>query len=182
MPAVEVKYTYQDLRSTPDDGRRYELFEGDLIVSPAPTTMHQRIVFRLSLVIGNFVQMHQLGEVLSAPCDIQFSGETVVEPDLLFVARDRASIVKEDYVQGAPDLIVEVISPTSEERDRGYKFKIYAEQGVKEYWLADYRKRVLQIFGLTSSGFQLAGEFKNDDEVRSPLFPGLRFRVSELWK
>lgn len=182
MPAVEVKYTYRDLRSTPDDGKRYELFEGDLIVSPAPTILHQRVVFRLSLILGNFVQTHHLGEVLGAPCDIRFSDETVVQPDLLFVASDRASIVKEDYIEGAPDLVVEVISPNSEERDRGYKFKLYAEQGVKEYWLADCQKRVLQIFGLTSTGFQLVGEFKDEEEVRSPLFSGLRFRAGEVWK
>jgi len=105
-----------------------------------------------------------------------------VQPDLLFVGKDRSSIVKEEYIEGAPDLVVEVVSPNSEERDRGYKFKLYAEQGVKEYWLADCQKRVLQIFGLTSSGFQLAGDFKDDEEVGSPMFPELRFHVSELWK
>jgi Uma2 family endonuclease len=182
MPAVEVKYTYQDLRSTPDDGRRYELFEGGLIVSPAPTTHHQSTVLNLAMIVGGFLREKDRGKLFVAPCDVYFSDDTVVEPDLLVVAQDRLSIVKNDYIEGAPDLIVEVISPTSEERDRGYKFKLYAEQGVKEYWLADYKKRVLQIFGLTSSGFQLAGEFKDDEEVASPMFPELRFRVSELWK
>jgi len=182
MPAVEVKYTYRDLRSTPDDGKRYELFEGNLIVSPVPTTSHQIAVANLFLLLSSFVRRENRGRVLSAPCDVFFSDATVVQPDLLFVGKDRSSIVKEEYIEGAPDLVVEVVSPNSEERDRGYKFKLYAEQGVKEYWLADCQKRVLQIFGLTSSGFQLAGDFKDDEEVGSPMFPELRFHVSELWK
>jgi Uma2 family endonuclease len=182
MAVVEVKYTYQDLRSTPDDGKRYELFEGDIIVSPSPTTLHQSTVLNIAMIVGSFVRENDRGNVFIASCDVYFSDDTVVEPDLLVVARDRLSIVKDDYIEGAPDLVVEVLSPTSEERDRGYKFKLYAEQGVKEYWLADYRKRVLQIFGLTSSGFQLLGEFKDDVVVKSSLFPELRFGVSELWK
>ncbi len=182
MPAVEVKYTYQDLLSTPEDGKRYELFEGDLVVSPAPTTLHQNTIFNLTLIVGGYVRKEQLGKVFIAPCDVYFREDVVVEPDLLFVSHARLSIVKDEHIAGAPDLAVEVLSPTSEVRDKGYKFKLYAEEGVKEYWLSDYTKRTLQVYRLTPKGFELVGEFQGDDEVRSPLFPELRFRVSELWK
>ncbi len=182
MSAVEVKYTYQDLRSTPDNGNRYELFEGDMIVSPAPTTPHQNTLLNIALITSGFVRGHDLGKVFVAPCDVYFRDDTVVQPDLFYVSSDRFSIIKEDYVEGPPDLVAEVLSPTSVERDRGYKFKLYAEAGVKEYWVADYEKRMLQVYGLTSKGFQLLGEFKGDDEVKSQCIPELRFPVDTLWK
>lgn len=182
MPVVEVKYTYQDLLSTPDDGKRYELFDGDLVVSPAPSTWHQNSVSNLFLIVGGFVDKMKLGKVFTAPCDVYFREEVIVEPDFLFVSNESLFKIKDEYIEGAPDLVVEVVSPTSTVRDNGYKLKLYAEEGVKEYWLPDYGKRILQVYGLTPQGFKLVGEFRGDDEVNSPLFPKLSFRVSELWK
>lgn len=183
MAGIEVKYTYQDLRSTPDDGKRYELFEGDLIVSPSPTPQHQIVISNLFSILDSFVRKQELGRVLTAPCDVFYGVDTVVEPDLLYISTERLpSMIKENYIEGSPDLVVEVTSPGTEERDRGFKFKLYADKGVKEYWLADYQNQILQIYQLTRTGFSLAGEFKNDDEANSPLFPDLRFRVRELWK
>ncbi len=181
MSAVEVKFTYQDLRSTPDDGNRYELFEGDLIVSPAPTFSHQRVVSRLFRLLSNYVAERHLGEVVTAPCDVLFSDDTVVEPDLLFISHEKSSIIQEHGVVGAPDLVVEVLSKSTGDRDRGFKLKLYAQQGVKKYWLADPITQSLEVYSLTSNEFQLEGRFQNEEEVSSLVFPELKFRVNGIW-
>lgn len=181
MSAVDVKFTYQDLRSTPDDGNRYELFEGDLIVSPAPTFVHQRIVSRLLRLVSNYIAEHHLGEVVTAPCDVIFSDDTVVEPDLLFISNERSSIIREEGVAGAPDLVVEVVSKSSGERDRGFKLKLYAQEGVREYWVIDPLNKSFEVYSLGLEGFGLVGKFQEQDEARGVLFPELKCRVSELW-
>jgi len=179
---VEVKYTYQDLLSTPEDNRRYEIFEGELIMSPAPNRAHQKAHANLFRIFSQHVHKHSLGEVYSAPFDVYFDEETVVEPDILFISKQRLHIVDESKVNGAPDLVVEIISPSSDTRDRGFKFKLYAEKGVKEYWLPNPDEATFEIYVLGKNGFELAGKFTGEQKTKSSLFPGLEFSVSELWK
>ena len=181
MSAVDVKFTYEDLRSTPDDGNRYELFEGDLIVSPAPSFAHQRIVARLFYLLSKHVIEGHLGEVVTAPCDVIFSDDTVVEPDILFISNERRSFIQEHGVVGAPDLLVEVISESTGGRDRGFKLKLYAQQGVKEYWIADPGTQSLEVYSLSLNEFRLAGRFEGEEEILSLIFPELKFPVNGLW-
>ncbi len=182
MSTIAVKYTYQDLLSTPDDRNRYEIFEGELVVTPAPSVVHQTALGNLHFIISQYVRKGDRGKVFLAPCDVYFDEETVVEPDLLFVARDRLTIVDKQKVNGAPDLIVEVLSPKTEDRDRGFKFRRYAQEGVQEYWLADPDKRVVEVYTLTRTGFESFGTFADDEEVRSKILEGLRFPVSDVWR
>lgn len=196
---VEVKYTYQDLLTTPDDLHRYELFEGDLVMTPAPNPAHQFAVSNLHRLLSNYAEAHNLGKLLIAPLDVYFDEETVVEPDILFVAKERLHIIDEQKVNGAPDVIIEVISPSTEQRDRGFKFKRYAQEGVKEYWIVrpdevgtrprsaeaervDPTKKTIEIYELREKGFVLSAAFTNKDEVRSPYFQGLKFNLEEVWK
>ncbi|MGH2567724.1 MAG: Uma2 family endonuclease [Bacteroidota bacterium] len=182
MTTVSVKYTYQDLLTTPDDRNRYEIFEGDLVVTPAPSADHQIAVSNLHRLFSNFVAEQNRGRVLTAPMDVYFDEETVVEPDILFIAKDRLSILEKHRVNGAPDLIVEVLSPSTEDRDRGFKFKRCAQEGVKEYWLVDPEKHFLEVYTLTSKGYELLGKFSGEQAVKSKVFSELEFPASEVWK
>ncbi len=137
MPSATRLYTAADIRSMPDDGNRYETIAGELFVTPAPGTRHQRVLAHLHLVLGNYVTRHQLGDLLFAPTDVVFGPMTLVEPDLLFVRRDRAHIITERELTGPPDLAVEVISPSSARTDRGRKRALYQDEGVTEYWIVD---------------------------------------------
>ncbi len=179
---VEVKYTYQDLLTTPDDRHRYEIFEGELIMTPAPSRTHQRAHTNLLRILSNHVVQNILGEVYSAPFDVYFDKETVVEPDILFVSRERLRIIEEEKVNGAPDLVVEILSPSTEKNDRGFKFKRYAQEGIKEYWIADPMHKALEVYELGQKGFELFGKYTGSDEVRSKVFPDLRFQAAEVWK
>jgi Uma2 family endonuclease len=182
MTTVSVKYTYQDLLTTPDDRNRYEIFEGELVVTPSPNEAHQTAVVNLLLVLASYVKQHQLGKILSAPFDVYFDEETVVEPDLLFVSSSRLSIIEKQNIRGAPDLIVEVLSPKTEDRDRGFKFRRYAQEGVKEYWLVDPEKQFVEVYKLGARGFELVGKFSGSQNVQSKIFPGLKFPASDIWQ
>jgi len=141
--------TYADLCRMPDDGLRYEIIGGELFVAPAPNLDHQEVSGELYALLRSYVRAHRLGRVWYAPVDVRLSEHDVVEPDLLFVRRDRRDIYQtRRYVEGAPDLVVEIISPSSQKIDPGRKFALYASSGVPEYWLVDYEARRFQLFVL----------------------------------
>ncbi len=146
MPSVTRRYTIDDVRALPDDGNRYETIAGELFVTPAPSLLHQRALARLHLLLGTYVERHQLGEVFFAPLDVVFGPMTLVEPDLLFVARSRSHVLTEREVAGAPDLAVEVVSPSSARTDRGRKRALYQETGVREYWIVDVELRQVEVW------------------------------------
>ena len=132
-----VKFTYEDYRTAPPD-RRYELLDGDLLMVPAPNLKHQKVQFRLGQELGRFILDHELGEFFFAPCDVVLSDTDVVQPDLLFVSREREHLLSGgENVRGAPDLVVEIVSPATADRARGYKRALYGRHGVMEYWLVD---------------------------------------------
>jgi len=146
MPSVTRLYTVDDVRALPDDGNRYETIAGELFVTPAPSPRHQRVLARLHLLLGAYVERHGLGEVFFAPLDVVLGPMTLVEPDLLFVARDRSHVLTEHEVAGAPDLAVEVVSPSSARTDRGRKRALYQETHVREYWVVDVDLRQVEIW------------------------------------
>jgi Uma2 family endonuclease len=146
MPSVTRLYTVDDVRSLPDDGNRYETIAGELFVTPAPNLRHQRVSGRLYILLATYVERHQLGEVFYAPLDVVFDPMTLVEPDLLFVARARGQLLTEREVAGAPDLAVEVVSPSSARTDRGRKRALYQETGVREYWIVDVDLRQVEVW------------------------------------
>ena len=136
MP-VDIRLTYEDYCRLPSDGKRYEIIDGELFVTPSPFRPHQRVVTRLTRYLSTFVEENELGEVFVAPFDVVFSRFDVVEPDLLYVSKGRLSVLTEKNVQGAPDLVVEVLSPSTAETDRTIKLKLYARYGVQEHWIID---------------------------------------------
>ena len=175
-----VKFTYQDYLNTPDDVR-YELIDGDLILAPAPTTPHQRVLLNLAVSLASFVRDNGLGEVFIAPTDVYLSDTNVVQPDLLFVATGRAEIITEPNIHGAPDLAVEVASPSTEAMDRNVKMELYARYGVAEYWIVQPVAGTVEQLQLEDGVLVVRELYNRTDTLTSPLFPGLQVDLRRVF-
>ncbi len=143
-------YTYADYLALPEDlSPRYELLHGDFYRVPAPTTRHQQILNNLNAIVRQQVKAFQLGTVLFSPVDVilgEGDSREVAQPDLIFVAASRREIVKLHGIEGPPDLVVEILSPSTEERDRGYKLKMYVRYGIPEYWIVDPQATAIEVY------------------------------------
>ena len=175
-----IKLTYEDYRNTPDD-KRYELLDGELILAPAPRTTHQTVQNNISWRMSQFVAMEGLGKVFNAPTDVVLMGTDIVQPDIVFVSREREHIVMENDIQGAPDLVVEVLSPSTASRDRGYKRSLYARHGVREYWMAGVESATITVLVLGESGFEVFGTFGEGERFRSPTLGGFEVEIDVVF-
>jgi Uma2 family endonuclease len=184
------KLTYQDLLRLPEDLLRHELIDGEHYVSPAPNMKHQSIVLNLGAILLSFVRAHRLGKVLVAPFDVLFSDHDVVEPDVLYVSAGKADRLRERYVAGAPDLVVEVLSPSSRGIDKIKKRRLYEAQGVPEYWIVDPVAETVEVYhAAAGGGFALqaslalaAGAGIAESTLETPLLPGLRISLREIFE
>jgi len=139
--------TWQDVQQLPDDGNRYEAIEGELYVTPAPSIRHQRIAKRLMLALHRLLEEPGHGELFFAPTGVEFPAtEEGVQPDLLFVSNERRAILADPWIQGPPDLVIEILSPTTARRDRGVKRKLYERQGVSDYWIVDPEAEAVEVW------------------------------------
>jgi Uma2 family endonuclease len=143
--SIARSWTYEEFAALPDGGNRYEIIGGELFVTPAPRALHQKIAARIGTVLEGFTQEHQLGEVFG-PLDVLFGEGDYLAPDLIFVRKDRIGIVKDRGAEEAPDLVVEILSPTTATRDRGLKRERYAHFGVPEYWVVDPESRRIEVY------------------------------------
>ena len=176
-----VKLTYEDYRAAPGD-ERYELLDGDLIMVAAPNLKHQRVQFHIGRELGNFIVEHDLGEFFFAPCDVVLSDTNVVQPDLLFVSREREHLLSGgDNVQGAPDLVIEILSPATADRDQGYKRELYGRYGVTEYWLVDPIAETVSIHCQRNGALTIARTFSREQTLRSPLLAGLELHLNDIF-
>ena len=178
-----TKLTYDDFLLLPDDGMRHELIDGEHFVSPAPHLRHQRVLQRLFYEIETFLRQSLLGEVFVAPADVVFTRFDVVEPDLLYVSRSRADILGA-YVKGAPDLVIEILSPSNRRYDEVTKRDLYDRTGVPEYWLVDPEAETVKVFRREGERFgrpQLLST-RDEDVLGSPQLPGLAIPISALFK
>ncbi len=172
--------TYDDLCQTPDDGKRYEIIGGELIVSPAPILGHQEISGELFALLRQYVHQHHLGKVFFAPVDVRLGPHDIVEPDLLFVRQDRLNILDSGrYVMGRPDLVVEIISPSSRKTDQGAKFDLYERTGIPEYWLVDPTTRRCQLFTLREGRYEEVAPVEG--RLHSIVLPGLVIDPGDLF-
>jgi Uma2 family endonuclease len=171
--------TYDDLDHFPDDGQRREIITGELTVTAAPTPVHQQIAERLVRLIGNFVELHQLGVLYPAPIDVRLSATDVVEPDLVFISEARSSIVSEKYISGAPDLVAEILSPSSQRTDLVRKRALYAHSGIGEYWIIDPDRKTVQIHRLAEGVYVPVVDAKG--QPVSEIFAGLVIDVERLF-
>jgi Uma2 family endonuclease len=173
--------TWRDLWRTPDDGKRYEIIDGVLYVSPAPVPRHQRVLRALFRALDRHVRRHRLGEVFFAPIGIVLETPSAVQPDLVFIAARQSGIIREKGVFGAPDLLVEVLSPSSERRDRALKRRTYERCGVPHYWVVDPRRRRLEAWRLEGGRYVVEADLRGEVRFRPSLFPRLAMRLGGLW-
>jgi Uma2 family endonuclease len=174
------KYTYADYLKTPDD-ERYELIEGDLIMTPAPVMRHQRISGDLYSEVRIFVKENDLGNIFYAPCDVHLDNENVVQPDILFISKERMDIIGEKNIQGAPDLVIEIISESTAYRDLVQKKKLYARFGVKEYWIVIPEESLADVYTLKDNAFILHKSYGKDDTLKSPLLQKLKIELKKIF-
>ena len=180
MLNVKTRLTYADYLKTSDD-ERYELLNGELVMSPSPKEIHQYILGNLYLKLGASVRERSLGKVYFSPFDVVLSDTNVVQPDLLFVSNARAAIITADNVQGAPDLVVEVLSPATAERDGTLKLDLYAQYGVKEYWIVDPDAGTMTVLLRGESGFDVSGVYGKGQTMRSPMLEGFSVALEEVF-
>ena len=179
-PKPKAKLTYEDYAKTPDD-ERWELIDGELFRMPSPNISHQRTSRRLLFRLAPFVEDRNLGEVFDAPIDVVLSDTDTVQPDLLFISRERMEIVSPLNVRGAPDLVVEIHSPSTAQRDLTTKRALYARHGVREYWPIDPEARTVTVLLLDNGDFVEIGVYREGDTVISPTLEGFSFRVEEIF-
>ena len=172
--ARSTKFTYDDFVHFPNDGKRHEIIDGEHYVTPSPNTKHQAVVGNLHLSIGGYLRERPIGFVFLAPFDVVFSNFDVVEPDLLYISRERMNVLTKAHVRGAPDLVVEILSPGTRRTDTLTKRKLYERFGVREYWIVDPERELVKIHRRTRGAFGPAVEVsvRKDEALTTPLLPG----------
>ena len=178
---AKVRFNYGDYCLLPED-KRYDLIDGELYMAPAPSSRHQRLLLRLARLLADFIELHGLGEVYIAPLDVILSEQDVLQPDLLFVAQERREIISERGCEGPPDLVVEILSPATEQRDRELKRKVYAKYGVPEYWLVDPEAESIEVMTLEAEDFGSPSVYLREGLVVSRIIPRLSLAVSQVFQ
>lgn len=181
MPQTKQAFSYQDYLALPDE-RRFELIEGELCMVPSPGLFHQAITRNLVLLLGPHVKVLDLGVLLPAPMDVVLSEHDVVQPDVLFVSQARRAIITDTCIRGAPDLVIEVVSPTHRERDVLVKKALYARHRVREYWIVDPETRTIEQLLHADEGFRSRGLFSSGESLESPVLPGLAVPVAAIFE
>jgi Uma2 family endonuclease len=176
------RFTYEDYRYLPDD-KRYEIIEGELLLTPSPSFRHQDILGELFLHLRAFVREKGLGKVVAAPMDVVLSHDNVVQPDILFLSRDRLSLAEGSHgVQGAPDLVVEILSPSTAGRDKVLKRTLYGKYGVREYWMVDPGASTVEILTPAPAGLETWRVFPVGTDLTSPLLAGFTLPVEQIFR
>ena len=186
IQSIPKAFRYSDYLKLPDDDNLYEILKGELVVRTSPNRVHQRCSIQLSVILSLHATQHELGEVYTAPFDVILDSENsdpeiLVKPDLLFVSKNRLEIITAENVQGSPDLIVEILSPSTANTDRDRKFKIYQEAKVSHYWIIDPTTQTLEEYIWRPNGYHRCALHVGNDEFQPSLFPGLVIRLEELW-
>ena len=180
--AVDPRVSFAELCQWPDDGRRYELYDGEVIVVPAPVPRHQVVALRIARLLLDYAESLG-GLTLISPVDIVLTEHDVVQPDVVFFRRERRPLVKMwEAARVPPDLAVEMLSRSTERRDRGRKMQMFARFGVGEYWIVDPVRNVLEIHQLRRGGYALAAVCNEKDHVDSPTLTGLSFDASRVFE
>ena len=181
MAIIDSRITYELLQQMPDDGKRYELIDGDIYVSPSPIPRHQRTVLNLGILTRR-LEERGYGQGFIAPLDIVFDQYNVAEPDALFITTARLGIITATNIQGPPDLVVEVLSDGTGHRDVGVKLRMYARFKVPHYWIADAAEQSLRRFELRGDDYAELPRLYLDDTFTCAIFPDVEIAVAELFR
>ena len=180
QPKPWIKFTVSDYMSMPGD-KQYQLLEGEMILAPSPSERHQTIAAQFYLALHRHVSGQGAGRLWFAPLDVVLSDHDVVQPDILFVSNDRSGIVTEANIQGAPDLVVEILSPGTAEHDRGYKQALYSRHGVREYWIVDPEAETIEVLSESIEGLILLATYRSGQSMTSSLLEGLTIDLQEIF-
>jgi len=174
-------WTYQEYLELPDDGKRYEILNGRLEMTPAPSTRHQAVSRNLEIILWDFVRKNNLGEIFYAPMDVVFDQVNVVQPDIVFVSRERSELIREKGIFGAPDLVVEIQSPGTLHVDAKRKKGMYERFGVREYWIVDPGEKKVEAYLLKGGGYTHAGIYTEKDTIECASIKGLSVPLAEVF-
>jgi Uma2 family endonuclease len=179
-----LKLTYEDFVLFPDDGKRHELIAGEHYVTASPNMRHQQISMNLTLMIGSWLEAHPQGRLFYAPFDVVFSKFDVVEPDVLYVSNERSNVLSAANVQGAPDLVIEIGSPSTRQRDETIKRRLYERSHVPEYWIVDPDIEVVRVYQRSGDSFARPIELSHetDDVLTTDLLPGLELPLTRIFR
>ena len=179
MVSARVRLTYEDYVGLPDD-RRYEIIDGELYEMTAPTVRHQVVLLNLGIIFRPHVRRNGLGRIYVAPIDVILEEDVIVQPDLAFVTESRRGIVQHHAIVGAPDLVVEILSPTTAAYDRNRKAALYERHGVSEYWMVDSDTETVEILRLGDLGYAPA-EIHSSGVISTALMPGLQIELADIF-
>ncbi|MBI4330707.1 MAG: Uma2 family endonuclease [Chloroflexi bacterium] len=182
MVRSDIKFTYEDYKNLPEsETKRYELLEGELVVAPSPNEQHQSVSRNLEFLLFQYVKDNNLGTVYYAPFDVHL-GENVLQPDIMYISQDRRHVITKDEIRGAPDLVIEILSPGTADKDRGLKRRLYARHGVREMWIVDPEAETIEVARPAKSGFETAGVYKRTETLVSSVLPGFRPDLREVFQ
>ena len=180
MVTTQAKLTYEDYLELPDD-KRYEIIDGELYEMTAPTVRHQVLIGNLFIIFKPHVRSRGLGSVYISPIDVIFAESDIVQPDLVFVAESRRHIIQDHAIVGAPDLVIEILSPSTAAHDRNRKADLYARYGVEEYWMVDTQTEAIEIRRLGDAGYDGSAEIHDSGVISTTLIPGLEVRLDDVF-
>lgn len=177
--APKTKLGYQEYCCYPDDGNRHEIIDGEHYMNPAPSTYHQTVSMRLAYLLFGLIEDAQLGRVFHAPIDVQLSDFDIVQPDLIVIVKDRVQMITPTKIKGAPDLIVEILSPNTRNNDMTLKKELYQGTGIREYWIVDPEDQTVNQFVLESGRYKELT--KANDSVALSLFDDVVLDLKKVW-
>ena len=181
IPEGKIVLTYEDYVLLPNDRNRHEILEGELTVTPAPSTKHQTASGNLFVLLAHHIKQRDLGKLFHAPIDLILESTSVLQPDLLFVSKARQNIITERAVEGAPDLVIEILSPATSRTDRITKAQIYSRHRVRAYWIVDPEQEVIEIYLLEADGYRLAAMLQGKTPTFAPPFQELEVAAADLF-
>jgi len=181
IPKGKIVLTYEDYVLLPNDRNRYEILEGELTVTPAPSTKHQTASGNLFVLLAHYIKERDLGKLFYAPIDLILESTSVLQPDLLFVSKARQHIITERAIEGAPDLVIEILSPTTSRTDRVTKAQIYARHSIPAYWIVDPEQEAIEIYLLEADGYRLAVTLRGETPTIAPPFTELKIAARDVF-
>ncbi len=173
------KLGYREYRCFPDDGRRHEIIDGEHIVNPAPNTYHQTLSRKIQFQLYTQIELKELGQIFDAPTDLQLSETDIVQPDLILVLNRKRTIITPTKIKGMPDMVVEILSPSSTENDRVLKKELYRKSAIPEYWIVDPEDHVVEQFILEAGTYISTG--CHAETIVPRVIEDVRVKLSEVW-
>ena len=173
--------TVENYKILPETGPRYQLIEGDLYMAPAPNRYHQDISRNLEYILLDYLEQHPVGKLYHAPFDVYLDDYNVFQPDILVVLNERLSILTDAGAEGAPDFVIEILSPKTARLDRDNKRRVYATSGVRELWIIAPENRAIEVYLLAQDPANPVATYRESDTFESALFPGLHFNGARIF-